>query len=73
MAQDLLEIKKNCSTPFHFTVYSQAAISQTKPGSSVAARREELRAVLSFRALTTQQEEAAVAETPAGVAPPVVQ
>ena len=46
--------KKNYSIPFYFTFYSQAGISQTKPGTSVAARREKLRAVLSLSALTSQ-------------------
>ena len=36
----------------------------------MAARSEELRAVLSLGSLTAQQEKAAVAESPAAVAPP---
>ena len=51
-------------------LYLQAGIFETEGRSSVAAGRDELRGCLS--ALTAQEEDAAVVESPAGVAPPLL-
>ena len=48
----------------------QAGIFETEGRPGVAARHYELRCCLS--ALTTQEEDAAVVESPAGVTPPLL-